>query len=289
MAADRSAPVTVRLFPMTEEHTLPFLVDIVFFFVVFLVWAIAGGPVNFGSVFVMLVLAVLVHLAQMRWLVADRFDDSGVTLIRTWRRRHVPWSQVSGLVYTHQVVPTWPNRTRAPYRLRLVLKDNEPPVGRYLTNGELEKYATGPIVLAMGDPADDWKLDRDDRQLRCANRVYAELERHGFPKPPPSVLKFRTPPYTQEQVDRAAAIDMLRLHPVTVTHGPLEACGLRVLDTDLAALAAEAGPPRETHREPTYAIFEFETPAAADAFMGAARAATPEAWSVTDGALPAIS
>jgi hypothetical protein len=292
VAVDRESsvePVTVRLFPMTEEHTLPFLVDIGFFFVVFLAWALPGGPVSFGPVFLMLVLTVLVHLAQMRWLVADRFDDSGVTIIRTWRRRHIPWSQISGLVYTHKDAPPFSRRTRTPYRLRLVLKDNEPPLGRYLTTAQLEPYATGPILMAMDDPAGDWKLGHDNRQVRCADRVYAELERHGFPKPPPGILKFRTPRYTPEEVDRAAVIDMMKLHPVTVTHGLLAAWSLRVLDTELPALAAEAGPLREINREPTYAIFSFETPGAADTFMGTARAAAPPAWSIADGALPAVS
>ena len=291
MAVDRNSAVgsvTVRLYPMAEEHTLPLLVDIGFFFAVFLVWTVAGGPASAASVFAMLVLAALVHVVQMWWLVADRFDDSGVTIIRTWRRRHVPWSQISGLVYTHQVVPTRSRRRRAPYRLRLVLKDNEPPVGRFLTDAQLERFATGPILMAMKDPADDWKLGDDNREVRCARQVYAELERHGLPTPPPKILKFRTPRYTPEEVDRAAAIDLLKLHPVTVTHGPLDAAGIRLLDTELPALAGEAGPMREIHREPTYAIFAFETPEAADAFMAATRAVTPAGWPVADGALPAV-
>jgi hypothetical protein len=292
VAADRDSAmgsVTVRLYPIAEEHTLPLLVDIGFFFVAFLVWTAAGGPVSAGSVFLLLVLTALVHVVQMWWLVADRFDESGVTIVRTWRRRHVPWSQISGLVYTHKVEPTWTQWGKTPYRLRLVLKDNAPPVGRFLTDAQLERFATGPILMAVKDPADDWRLGDDNRELRCARQVYAELERHGFPAPPPKILKFRTPRYTPEEVDRAAVIDMMKLHPVTVTHGPLAAWSLRVLDTELPALAAEAGTLREINREPTYAIFSFETPAAADAFMGTARAAAPPNWSIADGALPAVS
>ena len=59
--------------------------------------------------------------------------------------------------------------------------------------------------------------------------------------------------------------------------------------TELPTLAREAGPMREIHREPAYAIFAFETPEAADAFMATTRAIAPAGWPVADGALPAVS
>jgi hypothetical protein len=46
---------------------------------------------------------------------------------------------------------------------------------------------------------------------------------------------------------------------------------------------------REIHREPAYAIFAFETPEAADAFMTATHGVIPAGWPVADGALPAVS
>jgi hypothetical protein len=72
---------------------------------------------------------------------------------------------------------------------------------------------------------------------------------------------------------------MLRLHPVTVTHGPLEAATTHLLDTELPDL-------REIHREPDYAILSFETAEAAAAFITAAQGVIPTAWSVAAGALP---
>ena len=276
--------VTVRLFPIVTEHSMPLVVDLVFFLVLLVVWTTAIGEVYGASVIAVLGLVVLFHLAQVWWLVVDRFDDTGVTIIRPWRRQHVPWTRISGLVYTQGVQ----SRARAPYKLRLVLKDNEPPFGRYLTRAELQPFATGPAVMSMFDMEQDLHLGDDNRGVRCAQRVYDELERHGFPKPPPHTLDFRTPLYTPDEVNRAAAVDMLKLHPVTVTHGPLDDDGTRLLDTELPDLARASGPLREIHREPGYAIFAFEAPEGAAAFLAAARGVAPAAWSIAAGALPAV-
>lgn len=271
--------VTVRLFPIWTEHLLPMLVDLVFFCVLLVVWTVALGEVYGAPVVAVLGLVVLFHLAQVWWLVVDRFDDTGVTIIRPWRRQHVPWTRIGGLVYTQGAE----SRGRAAYKLRLVLKDDEPPLGRYLTHAELEQFATGPVLMSMYDPKQD-RHPGDD----SAQRVYAELERHGFPKPPPRTLEFRMPRYTPEEVTRAAAIDLLKLHPVTVTHGPLDDAGTGLLDTGLPGLARDAGPVREIHREPGYAIFSFEAAEGAGAFLTAARSVAPAAWSIAAGALPAV-
>jgi hypothetical protein len=276
--------VTVRLFPMWTEHTMPLIVDLAFFVVLLVVWTVVLGVVYGASVIAVLGLVVLFHLAQVWWLVVDRFDDTGVTIIRPWRRQHVPWSQVSGLVYTQGVE----SQARAPFKLRLVLKDDEPPLGRYLTGAQLQRFATGPVLMSMNDMEQDLHLGDDNRAVRCAQRVYAELERHGFPKPSPHTLDFRLPRYTPEEVTRAAAIDMLKLHPVTVTHGPLDVDGTRLLDAGLPGLARESGPVREIHREPGYAIFSFEASEGAGAFLAAARGVAPAAWSIAAGALPAV-
>jgi hypothetical protein len=276
--------VTVRLFPIWTEHVLPLLVDLVFFCVLLVVWTVAVGVVYGISVVAVLGLVVLFHLAQVWWLVVDRFDDTGVTIVRPWRRQHVPWARIGGLVYTQGVE----SRGRAAYKLRLILKDNEPPLGRYLIPAELERFATGPVLMSMSDLEQDLHVGDDNREVRCAQRVYAELERRGFPKPPPRTLEFRLPGYTPQEVTRAAAIDLLKLHPVTVTHGPLDGDGARLLDTGLADLARDSGTVREIHREPGYAIFSFEAAEGAGAFLTAARGAAPAGWSVAAGALPAV-
>jgi len=268
---------------MWTEHSLPMLVDLLFLAVAGAVWTLAAGPLSGGSVVAVLGLTVLFHLAQVWWLVVDRFDDSGVTIVRPWRRRHVPWARIGGLVHTRGSDAG----ARAPYRLRLVLADNEPPVGRYLTPAERQRYATGPVLMSTYDVSPDPDGEGDRRARRCAERIYAELERHGFPRPEPRTLDFRLPRYTPEEVTRAAAIGLLKLHPVTVTHGPLDADGTRLLDTELPGLAGEAGPVREVHREPGYAIFSFEDADAAAAFRTAARRIAPAAWSIAAGALPA--
>lgn len=286
MAASRNpamGSVTVRLFPLVTEHVTPMVVDLAFFIVLLGGWTLAFGVAYGASAIAVLSLVVLFHFAQVWFLVVDRFDDTGVTIIRPWRRQHVPWTQISGLVYTQRL----DSQARAAYMLRLVLKGNEPPLGRYLTNAELQRFATGPAVMSMYDLEQDLHRGDDNRGVRCAQRVYAELERHGFPKPPPHTLDFRMPPYTPEAVSLAIAIDMLRLHPVTVTHGRLDDDGTHLLDTELPDLARDSGPLREIHREPGYAIFSFEASEGAAAFIAGARSVAPAAWSVATGALPA--
>jgi hypothetical protein len=101
-----------------------------------------------------------------------------------------------GLIYTR-------HGYRAGYRLRLVLKDNEPPRERYLTEAQLRPYATGPVVMALVKLADEPAADT--RSARCRNRIATELARHGVPSPPPRAWVYRTPAYTDEESTRAAA------------------------------------------------------------------------------------
>jgi hypothetical protein len=277
--------VNVRLFPLWNEHWLPMLVDVVFFVVVLGMWTFTLGDPYGTSAFAVIVLTVAFHFVQMRWLVYDRFDDDGVTIVRTWRRRHIPWTEISGLVYTQRPTSNW---GRDPYQLRLVLRDAEPPLGRYMSQAEWGRYATGPVLMTIFDPQEDLYWGDDNRQVQCANKVFAELARRGFPKPPPYANSFRLARFTDDELTRASAIDMLRLHPVTVTHGALDASGTELLEK-LLALASDAGPTREIHREPDHTIFEFETPDAAESFRAAARLISPAAWPVTADALPARS
>ena len=61
------------------------------------------------------------------------------------------------------------------------------------------------------------------------------------------------------------------------------------LGTVAALSTPHAGPPREIHREPAYAVFAFETSDAADKFVAAARPLIPPGWSVAAGGLPALN
>lgn len=89
--------MTVRLYPLVAEHTFPLLLDAGFFTVCFGAWLLIFGNHFTGAV---LALVVLFHVVQVAWLVAVRFGDDGITIIRPWRRRHVAWSQIAGLIYT---------------------------------------------------------------------------------------------------------------------------------------------------------------------------------------------
>ena len=194
---------TVRLYSLAEEHTYPLLLDLAFFLVTFTAWVLIFGD-HFTAL--ALVPVVLFHLVQVIWFVQVRFDDEGITIIRSLRRRRVAWSQVAGLVYTKANGL----QTRSPYKLRLVLVGHEPPFGRYLSPAELGRYATGPVVMMLSGVPFDLFAGPDTRTARCQQLVYDELERRGFPRPPAGVLQFRSPKYTPEEARLAAAEDFLR-------------------------------------------------------------------------------
>lgn len=91
-----------------------------------------------------------------------------------------------------------------------MLAGYEPPFGRYLSPAELRRYATGPVVMMLTGLPHDLHKSPDSRAFRVQQQVYDELERHGFPTPPPAVLQFRSPRYTVEEARRAVAEDFLR-------------------------------------------------------------------------------
>jgi hypothetical protein len=272
-------PTTVRLYPLGYEHTLPMLVDILCFA------ALIPGAVVFGQwwFIVAIVSAVAVHAAQMVWLVAVRFDDAAITIIRPWRRRRILWDQIAGLVYTQE--PT-SQRGRDPYRLRLVLKDNQPPMGRFLTGTELEPYAKGPVVMTLYDVTPGRA-----RAARCQERVYAGLEQHGITRPEPYALRFHSAKYTHEEEAYAIAADLLRhsqgICPVTVNHPtPRSAEETHLIDTVLPELAAAHGAGPGDRRTDRYSIFSFQGADAEQSFIAAAQAIVPARWHVAPTALP---
>ena len=258
-------------------------VDILVFMVVYGIWLIGLGMTDsFGSDLGILAIIVLAHVVQMAGLVAVRFDDTAITIIRPWRRRRIEWVQISGLIYTQDAS----SKGRGAYKLRLVLKSHEPPVGRFLTDTEIEAYAKGPVVMTLTDLEPD---SEDSRSVLCQNQVYAELERHGLPKPPPRTLEYRSPRYTPEQTRRAVAADFLGLHPVTVNHGePANDHDAQLIGETLPELARTHGATSEIVSETLYTIFFFDgSESAAAAFIAAALEVVPADWRMTPGALPA--
>jgi hypothetical protein len=198
-------PVTVRLYRLPTEHFLvPLLVDLAAFVVFFGAWRLGFGLPD-GPVALLPIAALLgaVHLAQLYWLTVVRFDDEAITIVRLWRRTRIEWSRVSGLMYSWQ--PGWRPYV---YRLHLVPKGAEPPFGRHLSDAELERYATGPVIMTLSDPNPE--SGSDTRSGRCRDTVFAELTRHGFPPPEPVVLRFRSPDFTPEQARLAEAEDLIR-------------------------------------------------------------------------------
>jgi hypothetical protein len=273
-------PTTVRLYPLPAEHTLPFLVDFVVWFVAAGVFFSLGVSNEWLAFLPAVAIAGLAHVAQMA-MVALEFDDTAITIVRPWRRRRVEWTRIAGLIYT-----THGERQV----LRLVLKGNEPPQERYLTEAELRPYAKGPVVVAMHGLADGRRPDT--RSAVCRNRIRDELARHGFPLPPDRPWVYRSPAYTDEQATRAATIDLLGLRPVTVTHGPLTdaaAAHTDLVDTVLPDLALDHGAQSEIFRDDTYTTFLFDGRDAeqhAAAFRAAAQKIVPDKWAVEPSALP---
>lgn len=203
-------PVTVRLSPLTPEHYLPMIGDLVVFAVAYGVWLGVGLPDNGWAVIPILCIPVLGHVIQMTLLVNVRFDDAGLTIIRPWGRRRFEWEQVAGLVWTWRPTGT-PGSD--PYVLRLVLTGHEPPYGRFLTGSEQERYARGaPVVMRANAMAGDPSPRRpvSARAAECQERVLAELERHGLPRPAPRFFEFRIRGQDPEQAELARAADFIR-------------------------------------------------------------------------------
>ncbi|MCO5971260.1 hypothetical protein [Actinoallomurus soli] len=244
-----------------------------------------------GRLLCILATPLLLHAVQMAWLVAVRFDDTAVTIIRPWRRRRIPWDDIAGLIYTEHV-----NTGRTvlmTYRLRLVLKSSAPPEGRHLTYAmRKQPYATGPVVMTL------FSIDPGAGSIGaapgCRERVLAELERHGLPRPGPYAMRFRSPKYTLEEETLAVSMDVRKgshnTHPVTVNHrGPHDDRQADLIDTVLPELARTHAAAPVTEHNDRYTIFFFEGPdaeqAAAD-FITAAREIVPTGWRITPTALP---
>jgi hypothetical protein len=186
MTEQLTEQTTVRLYPLVAEHYLPMLVDFCAITVGIVVVAVVGMPNALAAVAV-LGFAVLVHAVQMAWLVALRFDDTAITIVRPWRRRRIEWSRVAGLVYLADT-----DRT---YRLRLVFESDElppeadpDPAEPDVEEGEpdLVPIVVGPVLMAANirelEPAPGTPRGR---AARCLDQVFEELTRRGFPPPPP--------------------------------------------------------------------------------------------------------
>jgi hypothetical protein len=261
------------------------LFDVLFFALIYLIWRAALGMSDgFLGTFAILVAVLAFHALQMAF-VSVQFDDNAITIVRPWRgRRSIEWTQIAGLVYTRGADST----ARAPYRLRLVLKDNAPPLGRFLTGRELEPYANGPVVMTLSDLETELHVGSDRPSVRCEQRIYALLAEHKFPKPEPKALAFRSPLYTPDELRLADVADLKRWRPVTVTHGPLvDDDATRLVGTVLPELARECGPgPTGSPDHGRYSTFLFDEEGPAEAFFTAARNVIPQHWPISRTALP---
>lgn len=271
---------TVRLYPLAPEHTLPMFVDVLIFIAL-----IPGAAFGQWWFFVAALIVVAAHAVQMAWLVAVRFDDTAITIVRPWRRRRIPWDRIAGLIYTAE--PT-SRRGRDPYRLRLVLTDPPPPAGRYLAGADLAPYAGGPVVMTVYEPKPGLG---GPREQRCRDQIFAELARHGITHPEPYALRLHLAGHTLEEEAYAAASDLLRhtqgFRPVTVNHpGPHGAEETHLIDTVIPGLAADHGARPDPKRTDRYSIYAFEGEEAAEEFVAAVRAIVPAGWPVTPTALP---
>ncbi|MGW5354204.1 PH domain-containing protein [Streptomyces sp. NPDC004031] len=278
---------TVRLGPLIEEHSRALGVDLVFFVVLYgaVVLGIRAQPRGLGA-FGVIAVVVVFHWLQMRFLVRLRFDDEGITVVRGPRHRRVAWSQVAGLVYTERG-SGMPNSGPV-YQLRLVLRGQEPPLGRFLTQVQRQDLARGPVLMALPS-LDGGGERRSDHRRRV---VLQELAVHGFPSPEPRPWEFRTPLFSARALTAAVAMDVRGARAVAVRHGADVPAELRpLLDRTLPELAAAHGGAKTVLREPDFTSFFFEGAGKAEraaAFLTAARAAVPAGWQVSQGTLPAV-
>lgn len=260
--------------------------DLVFFVVLYgvLVLGVHVEARGLGAFAVIGTVAVF-HWFQMRFLVKLRFDDKGLTVFRVPRRTRVAWADVAGLVYTER--PSGGLHSVVNYQLRLVLRGQEPPLGRFLTQVQRQDLCRGPAVISLMtlDTGGEGKGDR------CRRLVLDELAAHGFPVPEPRAWEFRTPRFSAKALSAAVAMDMRGARAVAVLHGTdLPAEQRPLLERTLPDLAVEHGGADTALREADFTAFFFEGPdkaARAAAFLDAARAAVPAQWRISEGTLPA--
>ena len=121
-------------------------------------------------------------------------------------------------------------------------------------------------------------------------RIYAELERHGFPPPGPYPLQFRSPLFTPEATRQALAVEMVGASAVAVSHGgEPTAEESRLLAETLPELARTHDAVSPALTEPGFTSFIFERPDGARnaaAFLAAVKKVLPPHWRVTEGVLP---
>ncbi|WP_435127322.1 hypothetical protein [Actinacidiphila sp. bgisy144] len=277
---------TVRLSPLIEEHSRALGVDLGYFVVVYAAVVFpTGTDVRGWWAFAVLGSVVVFHWLQMRFLVKLVFDERGVTIQRVLRRRRFAWTDIAGLVYSERGsgMPNAPST----YRLRLVLRGQEPPLGRFLTQVQRQDYCSGPVLMALATLDDDGESKGGHRR----RRVLEELARHGFPAPAPRPWEFRTPRFSARAVTAAVAMDLRGTQAVAVRHGAeVSAEEEPLLARTLPELAGANGGADTVLREADFVSFFFEGPAAADhaaAFLAAAREVVPPHWGVTPGTLPA--
>jgi hypothetical protein len=216
---------------------------------------------------------------QVTWLLWLGFDDTGITIVRPWRRHRVEWSDIAGLAQTYRGY----SMGGGLYVIGLVLTDNEPPLGHFATWKEL----TGPVLMKVGR-----EFKPDTRAGRCEDQIYAELEKRGLRRAKRSSVVYWSKKYSPEELFLAAWIDKNGLSPVTVNHGTPTDDTTHLITETLPELARTHGADDKPTSGPTYTLYTFRGPDAqqsAEAFLKAVQAIAPATWTITPTALPSIS
>jgi hypothetical protein len=122
---------------------------------------LAANVVLFCAVPVLI--ATLMHWALRRFF-SVRFDEAGVTVIRPWARRRVPWEAVHGMhFHRHRAGAEDENEW---WKVRLVLADDAP----------------GPVLLALDnlDPQVGGVTPEGDERLIRHGRLFEQFIRRGL-------------------------------------------------------------------------------------------------------------
>jgi hypothetical protein len=271
----------ISLRPLPSEHDLPLMVD----FGIMLVVGVPLTATGLGAdliTLIALVVAVAAHLVQVTWLLWLGFDDTGITIVRPWRRHRVEWSDIVGLAQTVRL----PSSGGSLYVVRLVLTDPESPPGRFPPWEERQHSRTGPVLMKVGK-----EFKPDTRAGRCEDQIYTELEKRGLRRPTQRGFEYWSKKYSPEELFLAEWIEKVGKSPVTVNHGPATADTTHLITETLPELARTHGADDKPVSGPTYTLYTFHGPDAqqsAEAFLKAAQAVAPATWTITPTALPSV-
>lgn len=269
----------ISLRPLTSEHDIPLVLDLGILLMVEFALLPTSLGVNLVQ-FIGLAVGVAAHLVQVTWLLWLGFDDTGITIVRPWRRHRVEWSDIAGLAQTYRGY----SMGGGLYVIRLVRTDNEPPLQYGVPKEYLRRTLSGPVLMKVGT-----EFKPDTRAGRCEDQIFAELEKRGLRRPERSSITYWSKKYSPEELFLAAWIDKNGLSPVTINHGTPTDDTTHLLTETLPELARTHGADDKPTSGPTYTIYLFRGPDAqqsAEAFLKSVQAVAPATWTITPTALP---